>query len=700
MENLTPQQGPPVRPIRRFKPQEILITPDGDSVLDLGQVIAGYVSLTVDAPSGVEIKLEHSEVFNEHGNFINNIIGVNKDQTDIYITKEGRQSYTPWFTYHGFRFVRITGWPGVPTIEDFEAIVLSSDMRDTGSFSTSDERLNRLQENIWWSQVGNTLSIPTDCPQRERAGWTGDIFAYAPTAAFNRDVDAFLTRWLTECRHDQLDAGEIPMVVPYLPGYRNVVAKVAKTDTSCGWGDAILGVPWALYKAYGNKQVLVDNYDAMKRWIRYAENRVRNHHPVGYKSYPADKKQRSSYLWNSDFHYGDWLIPSMLMQDDADAGTMALTALLTMFVVGPAYFAYSTAKFAEIAELLDHAEDARYYRDLNQKVRRAFIEEFVHEDGTMDADFQGIYVIALQMGLVTEELRPKMVQHLCALIEKNRNCLDTGFLSIPFLMDVLCKNGRRDVAYKLLFQENCPSWLYEVKNGATTMWEAWQAITPDGVVSNSSYNHYAFGCVGDWMYREVAGLTALEPGYKRMRIRPGLDSGLSHVKSTHETPYGKALANWSVTDNMVTLQVEVPAGCEAEICLPNSAKLDDTQIEIEGNVFTALSGEYIFTYPLAEGLALCTSEATGTPVYHGDVEYAPRRQTRKKVHNETTLEEILANPAAMAVLGKVAPELESNPLVLKVKTMTIEQMLTFLQVPPAQYKLLLGAINGAGLFIK
>lgn len=450
---------------------------------------------------------------------------------------------------------------------DFEVIAVTFAMDDIGSFHTSDERLNQLQNNIWWSQVSNTVSIPTDCPQREKAGWTGDIMAYAPTLCFNRNADAFLNSWMQNLRAEQLTNGAVPMIIPYLKAYSTFIRENLGTDTSCGWGDAVIIVPYSVYKAYGDKKILEDNYRAMQRWIDYIDDRTMNHHPEGYDSWNEKHKARSRWLWNTDFHFGDWLIPSIVL-GNPDAEAMNNTANATMGIVAPAYYAFSARNMSEIAEILGRTEDALRYRRLYANIRKAFIEEYVHDDGTMDADFQGIYVIALKMDLVTDDVRPKMVQHLVDMIEKNGNRLDTGFLSVPFLMDVLCDNRRSDIAYKLLFQTACPSWLYEVNSGATTMWESWGAIAEDGTVSTYSYNHYAFGCIGEWMYRHLGGLRAIEPGYKKFLIAPTFDIGLTEVSVSEETPYGSASVRWNKIQNSVFVHVEIPANTTAIIRLP------------------------------------------------------------------------------------------------------------------------------------
>ncbi len=570
MDNLIGQYGESVRPIKVLKPQSVIHSPGGEMILDMGQVMAGQLEFTIDSPAGVTIKLEHSEVLDTKGNFYNNIVGVNKEQTDFYITKEGKQKYRPTFTYHGFRYVRITGWPGEISTDAFTAYVLASNMEVIGSFTTSNPKINQLQSNIWWSQVSNTLSIPTDCPQRERAGWTGDIMAYSPTMCFNQKAGAFLTRWMNNVRADQLDNGAVPIIVPYLEGYQIFARKVLGTDTSCGWGDAVIQVPLAVYKAYGDKRILEENYDAMIGWMKYIKDRATKCHPEGYADWDEEHKARSKYLWNTDFHFGDWLIPSIVL-GNPDAVAMNDTAYATMGIVAPAYYAFSAKSMITVAEALGRKEDAKYYRDLLAKISKAFIEEYVHDDGTLDADFQGIYVICLKNSLVPDEVRPKMIKHLREMIKNNRGCLDTGFLSVLFLMDVLCENDCRDVAYRLLYQTKCPSWLYEVEHGATTMWESWGAIGEDGTVSTYSYNHYAFGCVGDWMYRELGGLQAVAPGYKKMRIAPSLDSGLTSVRVSEHTPYGEAVVDWEIKDGTAAVRVTIPANTTAEVELPGEA---------------------------------------------------------------------------------------------------------------------------------
>jgi len=565
--NLIGQYGEAVRPISIFKPVEILTTPLGETVIDAGQVLAGQIEITLDTEAGHEIKLEHSEVLSKEGNYYNNILGINKEQTDYYITKDGKQTYRPYFSYHGFRYVKVTGWPGKLSVDNIKIYALSTDMEDVGAFVTSNEKLNQLQSNILWSAYSNTLSIPTDCPQRERAGWTGDIMAFAPTLCFNRAADSFLTRWLRNMRIDQRPDGAVPDIIPYLKAYELTNSNPEfGSHTSCGWGDAVLIVPYAVYKAYGDKRILEENYDAMTKWMNYIKDRTENHHPEAYDTWDEEHKARSKYLWNTDFHFGDWLVPSMVL-GNPDGAAMINTALATKDYVAPAYYAFSAKNMSEIAQIIGRDEDSKYYADLYDKIRQAYIDEYVNDEGLLPQELQGIYVIALKMNLVPENLKDKMVQHLREMIEANDNCLDTGFLSVLFLMDVLCDNGLNDLAYKILYQTKCPSWLYEVEHGATTMWESWGAVLEDGSTSTYSYNHYAFGCVGEWLYKTIGGIQNDLPGYKHFIVKPDYSYSLKKSEVRHDTPYGKIAVSWTLEGKNVQLHVEVPVNTSATVYL-------------------------------------------------------------------------------------------------------------------------------------
>lgn len=570
--NLRAQCEEPVRAIEELKPAAIWVSPRGETILDVGQVIAGHLRMRVRGARGEKILLEHAETIDEDGNFLFNVQGVFTHQTDTYVMKgEGEEFFEPSFTYHGFRYVRISGYPGAPTIGDFDAIVIGSDLETTGSFSCSDERLSKLQRNIVWSQRGNMVSVPTDCPQREKQGWTGDAQVFAPTACFNMGMASFLRTWLRNMRMDQLPDGQVPNVVPYIKAYSPGYFSVLDTHCSAGWGDAAVIVPWVLYRAYGDAAVLEENYDMMRNWVAYIQRTAETESPEGIEGAASpERRERMRYLWNTNYHMGDWLTPSLSFDYDTGDVDMRRSAQATKEVVPTCFYAHSTDLLSRIAGVLGKADDAAYYRDLNGKIKEVFAAEYVDAEGNIKTGLQGIYVLALKMGLVPGELEEKAAGKLARMIRENGTRLDTGFLSVPFILDVLKDEGRLDLAFDLLFQDECPSWLYEVKMGATTIWESWQAVLPDGKNTTVSRNHYAFGCVGDWMYRVIGGISALKPGYRLISIAPELDSRIGWAKASLESAYGTIECCWRVDRGEMTMEVHIPANTAAEIRLPRA----------------------------------------------------------------------------------------------------------------------------------
>ncbi len=567
VSNLVAQHGQPVRVFGEIEPVRILTTPAGDTVVDLGQVIAGRVRMRVEGEAGTEVTLEYSEVLDARGNFMMNILGRNKDQKDFYTLKgEGEEVYEPWFTFHGFRYIRVSGYPTAARVEDFTGIVLASDLTVSGSFECSDERINQLQKNILWSQRGNMLSIPTDCPQRERAGFTGDAQIFAPTACFNMDVDAFFTRWLRNLVLEQREDGQVPTTAPYWRSYEETFFPMQGSHTSAGWGDACIIVPWVIYNAYGDIRILEEIYPTMKKWVGYVQKMAEEGIPESLEGeMTPERRERHKYLWNTGFHFGDWLIPSMT----AGYQNPFESANATKELIACCFYAYSTELLADIAHTLGKKADAQHYSDLNRNIHQAFTEEYLREDGSFKTHFQGIYVLALKMKMVPDNMRGTVVNQLVGLLEENGYRLDTGIVSVPHLMDVLCDNGRKDVAHKLLYQTDCPSWLYQVEKGATAIWETWDAIAPDGKVNIASFNHYAFGCVGDWLYRFVAGLDKDSPGYKHVIIRPQPDGRLTYAKAGYHSVYGEILSEWRLEGKNLTLNVRIPPNTTASVFLPN-----------------------------------------------------------------------------------------------------------------------------------
>lgn len=533
----------PVAVWNTLEPAAVLTTPNGELVVDFGQCLAGVVELKVNCPAGREIRLDHSETLDPEGNFFRNILGRNKDQEDKVICGEGETCFCPEFTYHGFRYVRITGASREEMIS-VRAVAIGTPIEKTGSFECSHAGLTQLQHNIEWSTRSNMVSVPTDCPQREKVGWTGDIQVFAPTGCFNYDLHGFLSGWLGQLRASQTEDGAVPIVAPSYPEQTKMQAKTFGGNTSAAWSDACVLLPLTLYKNTGDKQVLRDNLDMMEKWMGFVESASHD------------------YLWADGYHFGDWLIPSF--QNDIEGGTAATAKGIAAF-----QYAITTASLIEVLEVLEEpVEKIEKYRELLANIKKAVCEKFIHEDGSIDGDLQGLYVMALRSEVAEPELAQKVADRLESIIEGNNGGLNTGFVSTPHLLDMLTAYGHEDRAWEMLFRTESPSWLYQVEKGATTIWENWNAIRPDGTVTTSSYNHYSLGAVGSWIYRHIGGLYNLGAGWNDIKYAPDINCGLEWASCSHQTPYGLAVCNWKKFEGKTVVEVTVPYGVHAVISLP------------------------------------------------------------------------------------------------------------------------------------
>ena len=574
--NLRAQYGETVEQVLKLPVKQILHSPRGELMLDFGQVIAGRVRMKVHAPKGTKIILEHCEVLDKDGNFFNNIsgkkgVGDGVDQKDIYVSSGKDEIYEPLFTFHGFRYVKITGLTQVNP-EDFSAVVLSSEHKNLCTFHCSDEQLNRLYENTRWSQRSNMLSIPTDCPQREKAGWTGDIQIYARTALQNADLTAFLTRWLQNLSCEQNEDGNVPIVVPYDGPYPKLGQYLGKIFgnkgklTSAGWSDAAVLVPYQMYQITGNTLILREQYASMKKWCDHVIKTAGDH--IDPES--GIEAETQKYLWNSGFHWGEWLIPSLEMREDGKQRSME---------TGPAYIApffgyYTLSCMKEIAETLGEKHDAAYYGEISDKMKQAIADGILCKDKTSEFAWMGAYVLALYFQLVPEEQKSLFADKLVSMIKANDGCLDTGFLATPYILDVCCMIDRTDLAYQLLWQEKCPSWMYEVKNGATTIWENWFSFR-DQMPRYTSMNHYAFGCVDDWIFRKIGGIRPDKPGFKHIIIQPEPDERLTEATLRMNIIHGIVSCHWKKeTDKSFYMQVEIPCNTRATIILPDHSTFE------------------------------------------------------------------------------------------------------------------------------
>ena len=549
MEALAAPLGPPVRRIQTIAPVSIAQSPSGKTIVDFGQNLVGRLSIRVKGREGHTVTLRHAEVL-EHGE-----LGIRPlrfaEATDRYTLRGGEtETWEPRFTFHGFRYVEVNDWPGELKPEDLRAVVIHSDMERTGWFECSDPLLDRLHENVVWGMRGNFLDVPTDCPQRdERLGWTGDLEVFSPTASFLYDASGLLQSWLKDLAIEQGElGGAVPHVVPNVLGDRAAGA--------AAWADAATVVPFVLYERYGDTRILADQFESMCAWVDHI-------------AALAGEK----YLWDRGFQFGDWLDPTAPPEDPARART-------DKALIASAYFACSAKLTANAAQVLGRKEDQIRYAALAEKAREAFAREYVTPAGRLMNDAETAYALAIAFELLpTVEQRQHAGNRLAELVRDSGYQIRTGFVGTPLICDALCSTGHYRAAYRLLMQRDCPSWLYPVTMGATTVWERWDSMLPDGTINPgemTSFNHYALGAVADWMHRTIGGLSPAEPGYRRIEVRPRPGGGLTRCRLSHLTPYGLAESAWKIEAGKLDLDVIVPANTTASVTLPG----DDKSLEV------------------------------------------------------------------------------------------------------------------------
>ena len=553
--------GPPVRRIEELTPVALLTSPSGALIADFGQNLVGRLRIRVPrGEAGQTITLRHAEVLDQ-GELGTRPLRL-AEATDRYVLRgESEDSWEPRFTYHGFRYAEITGWPGELTSDDLRAVVLHTDMERTGWFNCSDELINRLHENVVWGMRGNFVDVPTDCPQRdERLGWTGDIQIFGPTARFLYDCTGMLDSWLADLVAEQNELGTVPVYVPF-------IQLIFPAVPTAAWGDAAVVLPWVLYRCTGDLDLLRRQYRSMCAWVDQVAEAAGDTH-----------------LWDSGFQLGDWLDPTAPPDHPADART-------DRHLVATAYHAFTAAILAEVAALLEFSEDHRRYGRLAEAVRDAFAREFISPNGRLASDAPTAYALGLEFGLLTPEQRPRAGARLVELVQAGDHRIATGFVGTPILCDALSHVDATDTAYHLLTQRECPSWLYPVTMGATTIWERWDSMLPDGSINPgdmTSFNHYALGAVADWLHRTVAGLALSSPGYRTFTVAPRPGGGLTHASTAHQTPYGRAAVSWTRDRDRLRVEVVVPPGTSASVELP----ADDWQPQIIGSGRHTISCRY------------------------------------------------------------------------------------------------------------
>lgn len=549
---LIPQQGEIICEHERIKPIRYFVTPKGEHVIDFGQNLAGYVEFTVNAECGDKIEISHAEILDSEGNVYTE--NYRSAKAEIHYTcRDGRQTYKPHFAFYGFRYIRLDAFPSAVDLADFTAIAIYSDLERTGYVRTGSGKINKLFENTLWSQRANFIDIPTDCPQRdERMGWTGDAQVFAKTAGYNYNVLKFFAKWLADVRAEQRRDGSIPDTVPNFWRVKG---------SSAAWGDVICVVPWQMYLLYGDKKILSENFDSMKRWVDYITGDT-----LDENLWTCSDDEKG--LWRK--HYGDWLAL------DAPAGSYK--GATDDNLIASAFYAYSALLVVRAGHVL--GEDVRFYEQLYSDIVKTFKARFCRLTTQTD------HVLALYFNLTDD--RQGVADRLAEMIADNGNRLQTGFVGTPYLLHVLSENGHIDTAYSLLLQEAYPSWLYEVNHGATTIWEHWDGINDEGKLWSkdmNSYNHYAYGSVMDWIYTVAAGIRTDEEyaGFERAVIAPHPDPRLGFLDVTYHTPHGAITSKWSYTPDGVRFEISTP--------VKSVIVIDEKEYQVE-------KGRYIFHIPV------------------------------------------------------------------------------------------------------
>jgi alpha-L-rhamnosidase len=538
----------PVRAIQELAPVRVSPLRPGSWLFDLGQNMVGWARIQVPAAPGRSYTLRFAEMLQDDGTLYTENYRTARS-TDHYTCRgHGTETWEPRLTFHGFRYVELSGVPDgtQPDASWITGVVLHNDMPPTGRFTSSHALLNQLQSNIQWGQRGNFLAVPTDCPQRdERLGWTGDAQVFCGTANFNFNTLAFFVKWCSDLRDSQFESGGIPYYVPGLPG--------EPEKASSAWGDAAVIVPWEVYQSFGYKRILEENFDMMRGWVRFY----------------AESPETGGLVYRG-YSFGDWLQPYSRMERSAFGET-------DTGLIGTAYFARCADLVARAADVLGRPAEAQAHNELLQRIKSAFQHTFFDADGRLTTEYetQTGYLLALAFDLLQEDLRPPALAHLVRLIQDDAGGhLRTGFLGTPLVCPVLTRFGRADLAYEILFRTTYPGWFFSIEQGATTMWERWNSYTKAdgfGPVSMNSFNHYAYGAIGEWMYGAIAGLAPAEPGYRKIRFQPLPGAQLDSAEAVLDSPYGIARSAWQRAGDGYRLELTVPPNTIGELRWPGRA---------------------------------------------------------------------------------------------------------------------------------
>jgi alpha-L-rhamnosidase len=582
---LKPHDGVPVKEHEHFKPVSLFKTPAGETVIDFGQNISGWVQFKVRGRAGDRVKLRHAETLDSDGNFYTANLRKAKQTIEYILRGKGEETYSPHFTFQGFRYIAIDEWPGELNMEKFEACAVYSDMRPVGEFSCSHPKLNQFVSNVRWSMKDNFVDIPTDCPQRdERMGWTGDAHMFLRAANYLMETAPFFRKWLKCLAVSQFPDGRIPHVAPdVLNDINELNEKITGHAGATAWADAAVGIPWRVYVDFGDTGILEEQYPSMKKWVDYIR-----------------KTAQDGTLFNVGFHYGDWVA--------LDAKEGSYFGATPTDLIATAFYAYSADILAKTAALLGKEDDSTQYAALREEIGKAYQNEFFTPNGRLAARTQTAHILSLAFNLTPPEFKARTINTLVELIAEQNTHLTTGFLGTPYVCHVLADNGRADLAYELMLKEDFPSWLYQINKGATTIWEHWDGIKPDGSMWNpdmNSFNHYAYGAVCDWVFGAIGGLNTDQKkvAYKHSILRPLIVSeALCWAQTRYESVYGLIAVSWEKKDGNVLVQVSVPPNTTATLTLPGAKAGTISGItftEVLGGATSLLgSGSYSFIYPV------------------------------------------------------------------------------------------------------
>jgi alpha-L-rhamnosidase len=540
-EALTARYSLPVVVKDIVKPVTLITTPLGEKVLDMGQNMVGWLTFVCREAKGQKIRFQFGEILQE-GNFYRDNLRTAKEEF-VYISDGKQREIRPHFTFFGFRYVKITGISDI-RLDDFTGKVLYSDMEQTGHIKTSHPLVNKLFQNTLWGQRGNFVDIPTDCPQRdERLGWTGDAQIFSGTACFNMDVFQFFKKYGHDIYSEQKKlGGAVPVVVP---------SKRHRNMTSCAWGEAATVIPWNVYVHYGNRSILEDQFESMKGWVDFMRQ--------------EDIKAGGKKLWTTGFHYGDWLALDGGFKNMPTGGT-------NLAYLASANYYYSATLVVKAARVLGKKEEEEKYQKLADDIRTAIQREYFSPEGKLTIDTQTAYIVALYFGLCKEEWKDRVIEDMRHRFRVDGNYLTTGFIGTPYLGRVLSNNKSNDIAYTLLLNDKFPSWFYEISMGATTIWERWNSVLPDGSISDTgmnSLNHYAYGSIVEWMYRDMAGINPSEeaPGFKMVYIEPKPEQRIHSVKASVDSASGTYESGWTIEENKILYHIVIPFDGRARVTL-------------------------------------------------------------------------------------------------------------------------------------